>query len=832
MRRESHIFVLICSALAGLALIGGCTLHENLTEVTRPNSLPETQLTARSPQPLESGFTVTFRWSGSDQDGQIAGYQWKLCDLGVDGFDVQDSLTADPVTGQVINPWQFTTDLGKTLVLPSAGKQLAGFGTVGGKQGGTQQTYTFFVRALDEKGAVDPEPARVHFTPTTILPYVFVDRPPNLHGYVESQPIPPTITFGFTAIDPDSPLGASTRFRYIFKRAWHVDHYVHTKYEFDQVVDDVLSFSDPDWSVWIPYWPDPALRTITFNDQPQYDEDDNLIHYLFAVQVRDSSGAVTVDRVYARNVENVYVSSAFTPLLTVHETYLGTEQFTGIHGIHTFDIASTQPLKFSWLGDAGAYGGTIEAYRWGWDLMDPDDPDDPGWAVMPGTTPAHLEAPLTTFSTGIHVLTIQCRDNSDQMTRATYVLDLVPVPDPSHQLPLLLVDDVQDRASNGWTSAWGAPLDNDQFRDAFWEGVLTGSGGVHGFNSVSDVADTEVHLLSYRNLVNYRVVVWTTRYAQNTFIWDNFKPLPTGEERYVWLGAYQQVAGNLLLTGSRALNEFIEEKQWMIPWVFDTDEEILEMGGTLYYVGFGVRDQQNGTPINVGTLRYPYWGMGVSVLDHVTPRYHVYGQVGPGSTGNSARNGSCVGVKGLILDPDFAVSHLGGGGVFPDTILTDAVIDWKDLDPAYRDELLLFYWNSDEFYDGNITDRSTPWFSQICDGSPCLEPMFRIYSRFDWVDDLHLAAGDPDWPVPYFNTPAELQTACGYHALDSYDPAAARTLTTSQVLGFVSHKLEADKPNPVGDVMWGFDPYRFDHVEIEQAIQWVLGEHFGLTMMP
>ena len=101
MRRESHIFVLICSALAGLALIGGCTLHENLTEVTRPNSLPETQLTARSPQPLESGFTVTFRWSGSDQDGQIAGYQWKLCDLGVDGFDVQDSLTADPVTGQV-----------------------------------------------------------------------------------------------------------------------------------------------------------------------------------------------------------------------------------------------------------------------------------------------------------------------------------------------------------------------------------------------------------------------------------------------------------------------------------------------------------------------------------------------------------------------------------------------------------------------------------------------------------------------------------------------------------------------------------------------------------
>ena len=53
----------------------------------------------------------------------------------------------------------------------------------------------------------------------------------------------------------------------------------------------------------------------------------------------------------------------------------------------------------------------------------------------------------------------------------------------------------------------------------------------------------------------------------------------------------------------------------------------------------------------------------------------------------TARSGNCVGVKGLVLDTDFAANHLGGGGVFPDTIFTETAIDWRDLDPTYRDNL-------------------------------------------------------------------------------------------------------------------------------------------------
>jgi hypothetical protein len=117
----------------------------------------------------------------------------------------------------------------------------------------------------------------------------------------------------------------------------------------------------------------------------------------------------------------------------------------------------------------------------------------------------------------------------------------------------------------------------------------------------------------------------------------------------------------------------------------------------------------------------------------------------------------------------------------------------------------------------------------LCDGEPCVEPMFRMYSRYDWVDDLHAAAGDSAWPAPYFNDLDELRAKCGQFGLDY---TSLRSPLTGRTTGFVTHVLEGNKPNPVGDVIWGFDPYRFDREEIGKAIQWVLGVHFGLQMDP
>jgi hypothetical protein len=806
--------------LLGFALLAGCSTHDEMTGPPVPNEPPDTRLEGQAPVSLDVGFSVHFSWGGADPDGLIRGYQFKLVRHGPEGSPSPAGPMPDGTAVLDGGEWNFTTGTEKTFVLGLANED-------SGQPDAS--LYTLFVRAMDDRGEVDPTPARMSFNSSTLLPSIVIDRPPPTLS-PEPQPAPPTAIFGFTGIDPDFVPDRPIKVRYLWKRALLQDHYVLTRYEFDLHVNDLLAFDDEAWSGWIPYASDPQQRVVIFPDQPARDEQDRQIIYLFAVQAMDTTGAVSLDRDYGLNARLVYISETLAPVLRSYEADdLGWAYAMGLGTVIAHEIVSGQVLEFSWAASAEAYAGTIEAYRWGWDLVDPDDENDPNWGLLPGNTAQHRQSPPLAFGSGIHTLTIQCWDNLDQMTRLTYIIEVIPVPDYPEQYPLLLVDDVTDRMSNAWPGQDGAtPFDRDAFRDAFWEDVLAGSGGVEGFSAARDVFDTEVEVLGPRDLVNYRNVLWTTRFAQGNFIWDNFKPLADGSQPYNWLLAYQQHVGNLFLAGERAMRQFIEEKNWMVPWIFDTYEDLLFVGDQVYQVGFGQFAKPDGTQVLRGPLRYAYRAMGVSMLDHVRPLFPLYGQQGPGSTGSGARNPACVGVKGLVVDGDFKAAHLGGGGVFPDTIMTEAVIDWMDQRVGYRDSLKTWSWGGDEFYDGNITARPTAWSPQICDSGPCVEPMFRIYSRFDWVDDLHEAVGDPDWPATIYDT-GQLEIVCGQYALD---PQGDRTRTLGQVTGLIAHKFDDGVPSGMGNVLWGFDPYRFDHGPIEQAIHWVLGEHFGLVMRP
>lgn len=812
-----------------LAMLSGCT-STDLGGSEIPNALPDTRMTGQPPSLLESGFIVHFYWSGSDPDGKVRGYQWKMSNNGTDGISVHDTLTSDPATGDILNPWHFTTAT-DSLFLVSA--DIAGFpgdSDLNIRDQRSFESHTLFIRAVDEEGGVDSTPAFMSFTATTLLPTIRVDRPARILGQSDAQQVPYTITFGYSGGDPDFELGVPTRVRFLFKTAWYQDHYVRTAYEYNRLVDQLVSFSDSSWSPWIHYLPLPEQRLKSF-EGTALDESGRQILYLFAIQAGDTAGALSVDRTYGRQVQNVFVSRGITPYLVMEETYLGRKAATGVNSSTTIDIASGQVLEFSWVASADDYAGVIETYRWGWDIQDPRDPEDPNWAVQPGNTPQHRKSPKVSFPSGTHTLTIQVTDNSNQLTRFVWILEVVPVPDYSVQRPLMLVDDVADQQSQAWPAAGGGRyLDNDRYRDDFWLEALTGSGGVEGFNSGQDIYDLETSSIRYRDIVNYRSVLWSTRYNTSNFIWQTFKPQTDGSNRFIWLGSYQETVGNLFLVGARVLNEFIEERDWMIPWVFESRDVTAAFGSQVFIVGFGERELPDGTTVLIGKERYPYQAIGVSVLDQTTPKYSVYGAVGLGSVGNSARSSACVGIKGLILDPAFKSRYLPEGGVFPDTIYTDPGIDWKDLRAGYADSLQPWVWGNDEFYNNtSVSGRTTPWTEQICDDEPCVEPMFRIYSRFDWNDDRHLAMGDTLWPSTIFDSPDALNTACGRRALDL---VSRRTKVTGATCGFFSHKTETNKPSRKSDVVWGFDPYRFDRSDIQDAIHWVLGEHFGLVMIP
>ncbi len=666
------------------------------------------------------------------------------------------------------------------------------------------------------------------------LPTIQMNSPSALLYQDEPRPVATSFFVGFVGSDPDGIASqAPTKYRYLLTRAVLPDgNYAMSKIEVQENVESLLSYADPAWSSWLDWPADEADQRIAINNLPRLDEQARRIFYLIALQAMDENGAVSVARTYGTNVGHFFVAD-LAPRLAIYEPLLGDYTFVGTHLVFDLDIGS-DTYAFQWVADASSYGAEITSYRWGVDIADVDDPDDPGWSGPPGLGPEYQQTGPLPLVSGIHNLIIEATDSAGGLTRARYLLSVVPIPDLPDQDQLLLVDDVPDHDSNAWQSQDGSiALDNDIYRDTFWQNALS---DVLGFDPQGNVIDTETEPITLRDLVRYRAVIWTSRYASTNAVDTNFRPVTSEVDRYTWLASYQKNGGNLLYAASRGTQNFLYDGvPYALPTIYESLEGnpsgVAEDGPNQYRVGFGHRTLPDGTTLQVGETRYPYRALGLSVTDVMSPMSTdiLYG-TDPLLTVHQARKPPCAGMKSIVLDGDFASQHMPGGLAFADTIGTEATIDWRDLDPAYYDDLTRPYtWGNDEFYE-NPGDRSTPFTYQTCADGPsgaCIEPMFRSQSRFDWIREQHLAADpDDDWPDGYY-TEQQLDALCGAYGLDDGNTSAR---TNDQTVGFLSYKLVADKPSEIPDVIWGFDPYRMDHAAMVDAIRWVLGDHFNLTL--
>ena len=174
-------------------------------------------------------------------------------------------------------------------------------------------------------------------------------------------------------------------------------------------VADLVAPTNPEWSDWQPYGATEEERSRLYP---------GLTHgavYLFAVQVRDAAGRVSTITDYDSGGGEVLwvraVSRTFRPDIWVWEETLGEISRDPVP-IH---VDPGQVVAFNWRADASYYNGIIASCRHGWDLLDPDDPLDPGWAVEPGLDPANLATEPISFATGEHVLTIRAVDDFGQV---------------------------------------------------------------------------------------------------------------------------------------------------------------------------------------------------------------------------------------------------------------------------------------------------------------------------------------------------------------------------------------------------------------------------------
>ncbi len=822
----------IAISLAGMVFILGligCSTNTDLSGSLVPNSRPDTRLTGQPPTLLEAGFKVEFHWTGSDPDGRVAGYQWKISNNGVDGISPRDTLTRDPLTGAEIHPWHFTTATDTSFFVLADQEDFPGDPEDYER---SFRTHSLFVRTVDDKGGVDPSPALISFTSTTLVPTCLASFA-GTNSSQSSYSVPSTVNLDYEGFDEDFELGVPTHIRVLWVPAEAEDDSgdlveITNAYRYYQYVDELIDFTDPLWSTWIRYADNEEDRRVSFPDRPDGK------YFLFAVQARDTAGALSIGKTYNRQVMNLRISAnQFKPTITAREVFLGLGTSQNADA-----IAANQPLNFQWTTTADNYAGTVVSMRHGWDLLDVEDPNDPGWAVPPGLSEQNRFAEERIYSNGEHVFWIRVVDDSGSVNVLKWTLTVIPFVSRENQLNLVFADQVVDDQTNRWPDETGTfAYDKEDFRNAFWE-FLDNIGGIENFSTERDRFNHTSQEFDYEVLVNYKAALINARThgAQTLFI--KFRPDNTGD-KFVWLGPYQKQGGNVFLIGDRSMESFLEVDNYMVPIIFDSAVEDYTLAGESFVVGFGTNELNDGTEVMRGPLMYPYATAGITALDWNIPlNKNIYGRV---LSGDQERKTTCSGIKQLELVPEFRSNHLVGPGAISDVINTHEGMDWRDPTVEARlDTMLLneYPFTGDEFIDDKIADRPTAVIIQQCDmgyQGNCVEPMFTGVARMDWMRNKIWEAGDDAWPGSIY-TDNELKEICGEMALTTYVPedggdniplASARV--SGKVFGYLSYKTVEDKPVQNADVYWGFDPYRFDHNESRKAILWVM-EYFGLPI--
>lgn len=409
------------SAVLLIALVvfaAGCGNGSDLSGTRLPNSTPDTRITGE-PNPLEASFLVNLNWIGSDEDGFVIGYEWRVSNNGTDGISPRDTLTVDPLTGAVLHPWQYTSLNDTTLVLLADQADFPGDDPSSPR---SFRTHSFFIRAVDNKGAVDPSPAYITFTSTTVVPTCRVVYP-NVSRTIYKR-VPDTVSLGWEGVDPDFETKDPTQMRFLWKSAKYDSTdpgdplYIRTLFEYNLHYDKILDFDDPEWSQWYGYYPSGSDQRIRLSNLPDGE------FFLFAIQVRDTAGAISIGMEYQKEVINVrIVKGGFFPEVEITDPLLGSTVFS-----EPYDkIASDQPLNFSWTASAAAYNGDIFSYRHGWDLIDPDDPNDPGWSVPPGLNKLNLYARERSYREGFHTFYLRVEDDARQVRLIKWGLEVLPV---------------------------------------------------------------------------------------------------------------------------------------------------------------------------------------------------------------------------------------------------------------------------------------------------------------------------------------------------------------------------------------------------------------------
>ncbi len=135
---------LISIPLVAMLFLTGCRKQDKV--FVDSNLSPDTRLTSAPGPYTQANYRVHMYWDGTDPDGFVVAYHYAW----------DDTL---PNFGAENSPWEMTssTDSLFKALIDSAGET---------------RRHTFYVRAVDNEGKLDPLPARVRFDAWTVVPRI------------------------------------------------------------------------------------------------------------------------------------------------------------------------------------------------------------------------------------------------------------------------------------------------------------------------------------------------------------------------------------------------------------------------------------------------------------------------------------------------------------------------------------------------------------------------------------------------------------------------------------------------------------------------------------
>ncbi len=506
-----HLGAVLLLAVAGASC-------KNPVESPVVNRAPGIRLTAGPTQGSTDNYSIPFQWTAWDEDGTVAFFLYSI--------DLADG------------PWQRTDDHTATLVF-SATTQRDSVNFTG--------FHTFYVKAVDNEGA-ESAAASITFNALTQAPETRPVKPltiANGQGGLNSPLLGgPSLRLEWTGTDPDGVL-TTKPVAYIVTRAQTTGNFAGDWAR----ARDLLLGPNADTTV--------VPGTTTFVNFDNLSTSETNANWLFWVRAVDEADAVEPWPLSPNHWPGFFFfyfaqPQLQGPLLTVTSASLG--QFRAQGAVRdTSEYAFNRPIALQWIADASDYGGELDGFRWGVDVVDLADDTDPGWATGWNRRLQSLTGlTFTDRVTPIHDVVIQARDTNGAVTTLLLRLNLVNF---TFDRDVLLVDDdreSQTLPNNGIspTNAEHQEIVSSSIKQALF--TLGRPPVVDVFDVFPDPTQPNVvRTPRLADFSSYRTIVWDAGTPPSNNVLYNLAAVSRGVplSKANPLAIYLEAGGNLVISG-------------------------------------------------------------------------------------------------------------------------------------------------------------------------------------------------------------------------------------------------------------------------------------------